>query len=274
MNIAILGCGYIGSAIAALWKKKGHVITATTRTPEKLEALTKVAQKSVLFKGTDEEQLVSMIAGNDVIVFAIAADSVEDYEYAYLDSAKNFRHLALGMDLPKQLIYVGSTSIYGDHHGQFVDETSPLLAKTDGAKILIETEKTFQSLQEVGWEVCLFRFAEIYGPEREISERIKMSKGHPLAGTGEQYTNMVHKADCIAAIDFAMRHHLEGVYNLADDDHPTRRELYDQIALKYSLPKVQWNPLHPPLHAGNKRVSNHKIKTEGFAFLHPKRVLD
>jgi NAD dependent epimerase/dehydratase family enzyme len=85
---------------------------------------------------------------------------------------------------------------------------------------------------------------------------------------------MIHKLDCAAAIDYALRHHLEGVFNLSDNEHPTRKELYDSISQKFHLPKVQWDPKHTPLHSGNKRVSNHKIKAEGFAFHHPTRLLD
>ena len=53
-----------------------------------------------------------------------------------------FRHFALEMDLPRHLIYTSSTSVYGDHHGLWVDETSDLRGKNEQAKILIEAEKT------------------------------------------------------------------------------------------------------------------------------------
>ncbi len=274
MNIVIIGCGYIGMEAAAIWKKKGYQVTSTTRSPERLDELSKVSQKSLILKGNDEEELVPLIANNDVIVITIAADSPEHYESAYLNTSQIFRHLALEMDMPRHLIYTSSTSVYGDHNGQWVDETSPLLAKTDNSKILIDAEKHYLSTCEVGWSPCILRLAEIYGPGRELSERVKQFQGHVLPGSGDHYTNMIHKKDCVAALDYALRHHLEGVYNLADDEHPTRKELYDAISHKFHLPKVKWDPAHTPLHTGNKRVSNHKIKTEGFAFLNPHRVLD
>jgi nucleoside-diphosphate-sugar epimerase len=274
MNIVIIGCGYIGSETALIWKKKGHIVTSTTRNPDRLQQLSKVSQKSIILKGNDEDELIPLITDNEVILVAIAADSPEHYESAYLNTAQIFRHLALEMDLPRHLIYTSSTSVYGDHHGQWVDETSELLAKSDQAKILIEAEKTYLSLAEIGWRVSILRLAEIYGPGRELSFRVKQLEGHTLPGSGGHYTNMVHKSDCAAAIDYALRHHLEGTYNLADDEHPTRKELYDAISQKFKIPKVKWDPEHTSLHTGNKRVSNHKIKAEGFAFLHPHRVLD
>lgn len=273
MNIAIIGCGYIGLDAAAIWAKKGFHVTATTRNPERLPELSKVAQKSLILKGNDEDELVPLIAGNDAVLITIAADAPEHYESAYLHTAQIFRHLALEMDLPRDLIYTSSTSVYGDHHGLWVDETSELLAKGEQAKILIEAEKTYASLEELGWSVCILRLAEIYGPARELSKRVKQLEGHVLPGTGNQYTNMIHKTDCGTAIDYVHRHHLEGIFNLADDDHPTRKELYDQISHQFSLPKVKWDPSLTGLLNGNKRVSNHKIKAEGFSLRHPLRVL-
>jgi nucleoside-diphosphate-sugar epimerase len=274
MKIVIIGCGYIGSEVAQIWKKRGYCVTATTRNPERLDALSKVSQKSIILKGNDEDELVPLIADNDAIIITIAADSPEHYESTYLNTAQILRHLALEMDLPRHLIYTSSTSVYGDHHGQWVDETSDLIAKSEQGKILIETEKNYLSLQEVGWRISLLRLSEIYGPSRELSRRVKQFEGHVLPGSGEHYTNMIHKVDCAHAIDYALRHHLDGIYNLSDDEHPSRKELYDAIANKFKIPKVKWDPEHTSLHTGNKRVSNHKIKAEGFVFQYPHRVLD
>jgi nucleoside-diphosphate-sugar epimerase len=274
MNVAIIGCGYLGSEVASLLRRKGHTVTATTRHPEKLDDLSRVAQKSAIVKGNNEDELIPLIAENDLLIVTVAADGAEHYESAYLNTSKILRHLALEMDLPRNLIYTSSTSVYGDHNGQWVDETSPLLAKSEQEKILIEAEKEYLSLQELGWNVCLFRLAEIYGPGRELSTRVKQLEGRSLPGTGDHYTNMIHKIDAAHAIDYAHRHHLEGIFNLADDVHPTRKELYDEVAKKFELKFVQWDPTHLPLHTGNKRISTHKIKSEGFAFRYPLRAID
>lgn len=274
MNIVIIGCGYLGIELAHLWKKKGHCVTATTHNPERLPVLAQAAQKTVILQGNDPEELASLIANNEVIVITKVVDSPETFESIYLTTAQLFRHLALEMDLPRHLICLSSAAVYGDHKGQWVDETSELKATGDQAKILIDAEKMYLSLQELGWHVCLLRIGELYGPERELSHRIKQLEGHILPGAGDQFTNMIHKHDCITAIDYALRHHMEGIYNLSDDDHPTRKEFFDSLAQKFRLPFVKWNPDHTPLHTGNKRLSNHKIKAEGFVFRHPVHSLD
>jgi nucleoside-diphosphate-sugar epimerase len=272
-RIAVIGCGYIGSAAAAIWTKRGHHVTATTRKPEKLESLGKISQKSLLFLGNNTEEFARLIANHDALLMSIGADDPGQYESTYLAPAKIFRQLALEMKMPKTLIYTSSTSIYGDHNGHWVDEMSPLHPTTPASKILADAEETYLSLKDLGWSVTALRFGEIYGPGREISKRVKNLKGHVLPGSGNQYTNMVHRDDCAGAIDYALQHHLIGIYNIADDDHPSRKELYDAVAKKFSLPKVGWDSSLTGIHVGNKRVSNHKVKGEGFSLAHPSRVL-
>jgi nucleoside-diphosphate-sugar epimerase len=273
-NVAVLGCGYVGSEAAKIWRNRGLNVTATTRHPERLKLISEVSQKGILLKGNDESDLESLIATNETILVSIAADSPQDYDNAYRHTAQVFRNLALRMDQPRRLIYTSSTSVYGDHHGKFVDEDSHLLSKTESGHILIETERLYLSLQELGWHVCILRLAEIYGPGREISGRVRHNEGVSLAGTGEQFTNMVNRADCAGAIDYAFRHHLEGVFNVSDDDHPTRKELYQSVADLHHLSTPKWDPKLTSMHSGNKRVSNHKIKAQGFTFKHPHRILD
>ncbi|MEN9655037.1 MAG: hypothetical protein RL235_1149 [Chlamydiota bacterium] len=272
-NAAIIGCGYIGSAVAGLWHSKGFHVTATTRNPLKLKQLSKVAQKCVVLKGPKEEEFIPLIAHNDLILVSIAADSVHHYQSAYLDIAQLLRRIALEIDKPCSLIYTSSSSVYGDHHGQWVDETSALKGGSDTARILIDTEETYLSLAEVGWDVTILRLAEIYGPHRLLSERAKELAGQTLPGSGANYTNMAHRDDCAAAVEYAARHRLTGIYNIADDDHPTRKELYDALTNNLQLPSVTWDPKLASLDRGNKRVSNHKIKGEGFTFHHPHRVI-
>ena len=273
-NVAIIGCGYVGLEVAKMLSQKKAHVTATTRKPERLSELSKVAQKSIIVKGNDEDEFVPIIANNETIIITIASDSTEHYESAYLRTSSLFRHLALEMDLPRTLIYVSSASVYGDHHGRWVDEASELLAKGEQAKILIESEKNYRSLEEIGWDVCVLRFAEVYGPGREISKKVRSFMDHPLPGTGDQYTNMVHREDCVSAINYALIHHLTGVYNLADDDHSTKKELYDEISKKTGLNSVKWDPNLSSLPLQSKRVSNHKIHGAGFHFIHSGRILD
>ena len=274
MNCVIIGCGYIGKRIAKLWTKKGHFVTATTTSKRNLPELEKVAQKSIIVKGTDESELSYLIEENDVILVSVSAAGLDNYRETYLSTAESIRHIALQQKKAKLLLYTSSAAVYGNHNGQWVDENSSLLAKPKEIKFLMETEDIYLSLKELGWKVSIFRLAEIYGPGRELKKKMEELQGRVLPGKGKIYTNMVHIDDIVLAIDYALSHNLEGIYNLADDDHPMKEAFYNALCDRYHLERLIWDPHLDPLIRTNKRVSNHKIKSAGFIFRHPHRTLD
>lgn len=273
-HIAIIGCGYVGSELAKTLGEKGHIVTCTTRSKKKLPNLHKVAQRAVICKGTDEKELSLVAKDQDTIIVTVSAESLEDYKNTYLRTAQSLRHIALSKKGPKTIVYTSSTAVYGENHGFWVDENSPLLAESEPTKILIETENTYLSLAKLGWKVCVFRLAEIYGPERTLAEKVHDLEDHVLPGKGDSYTNMVHLDDIAGAVDYALTHSLEGVYNLSDNDHPQRKELFDKVSDQHHLKHLNWDPhLTTKISRGNKRVSNHKIKAAGYVFKHPHRLL-
>ncbi len=274
MNIAIIGAEYIGSDVAALWAKKGHNITVTTRHMERLADLSRVAQKCIILKDHDVNELTSLILNNDIILVTTSSDTPDEFEETYLEAALAIRRVALARTPPRRLIYTSSTTIYGDHRGLWVDENSKLKLKSEPGQIMIETERMFLSLEELGWQVCVLRLAEIYGPWRELSQRLRALQGQTLPGSGKNFSNMVHRSDVTIAIDYALSRRLIGIYNVVDDDHPTRQDLYNQISQKLGLPSIQWDQKASEWKGGNKRISNHKIKAKGFTFRYPHRIID
>ncbi|MGB7520402.1 MAG: NAD(P)H-binding protein, partial [Spirulinaceae cyanobacterium] len=120
MKITILGCGYVGKAVANKWNAAGHNLTVTTTTPEKVTELEKVAQKVVVLKGDDLPALTKLIADQETILFSIGAKkrTVAAYQEAYLNTAKNLVTALENSSTVKQLIYTGSYALYGDQKGE------------------------------------------------------------------------------------------------------------------------------------------------------------
>jgi Trk K+ transport system NAD-binding subunit len=61
MNAIIIGCGYVGSAVAQHWRNLGHAITATTTTQDRIGELQKVANQAIVLKRCDEETLQTIL---------------------------------------------------------------------------------------------------------------------------------------------------------------------------------------------------------------------
>lgn len=270
MKIAIIGCGYVGLTLAKALSSQGHFVTATIRTPQRIQHIDPFCQKVLCLKGSDKDGLEKIVQENDLLIITLAAKNLEEYESAYLETAENIKNIALYNE-KKSLIYTSSTSVYGDHGGEWVDEEATLLAKSPNAKILIETEKAYLALQESGWNVTIFRLSEIYGPGRDLKQKAHAVEGKIFPGDGNHFSNMIHLKDIEGAVLYAISHNLKGIYNLSDDEHPRKNLWYHELAKCYSFNGAVFDPSIKKTRSTNKKVSNHKIKSAGYSFTYPER---
>lgn len=259
MNILIIGSGYLGLAAGIYLRKKGHTVTGTTRSIEKMAAIEEHLNKAFLIT---KDTLPLAFKDQDVVLFTAAADNSQLYKETYLDNAiaivEAFRH----NPSLKQVIYSGSTSVYGEHQGKEVREDTPLNPLTPQSQILIDTENTLRTLPQS----CIFRMGELIGNGRTIEDRLIRADGATMAGSGDSITNFSPLSDVIKAIDFAIEKPLFGIFNLCSTLHAERKELYTQLSKAKGLPKVQWDKGTSTLHSGNKTVISERIIESGFTF--------
>lgn len=275
MNITILGCGYVGTALTNHWRNTTkHTITATTTTPERLDELGAIAHRSLLVHGSNADALNQGLKDQDVLVVTLAPTGnqlveTEDYERTYLATCKNLVKVVPEAANIKQIIYTGSCSVYGNANGDWVDETTPPSPGDRYGEILHESEKILLSARLNHASLCLFRLGAIYGPGRDLKSRFEKLAGKTRPGTGENYTNWVHLDDIVAAIDFALKHQLQGIYNLVSSVPMKSRDLTEQICQKYSFAPLEWDPAQAKSRSNNRRVSNQKLQQQGYNILHP-----
>lgn len=273
MNVAIIGCGYVGYAVAQYWQqKKSFIVTATTTTPERVPTLQAVAQQVAVVQGNDLDNLKSVLKNQDVVLFSVGAKSADTYAESYLQTAQNLISVLKQIPSVQQLIYTGSYSVYGDRNGEWVDEESPVAPVNPNGQILSDTEQVLLSDNSEHLRVCILRLGGIYGPGRELAKIFGRVVGTTRAGDGEDTTNWIHLDDIVASIEFARRHCWEGIYNLVDDAHLTSKELLNSICEKHSLPKVTWDSTQKSTRPYNTKVSNQKIKQAGYQLIHPQMI--
>ncbi len=266
--VTILGCGYVGQAVARRWQDEGLTVTATTTTPSRLGLLEPVAQQVMLVKGSDRPALAQVLQSQDVLLVSVGAPSADAYRRTYLETAE-----ALAAVLPdtpvSQVIYTGSYSVYGNRQGGWVAEAESLAPASAKGKVLAETEQILLGLGSAGRQVCVLRLGGIYGPGRELVKIFKHAAGTTRPGTGDDASNWVHLDDIVGAIDFARQRRLSGVYNLVQDTPPTTGELLHHVMQAHDLAPVSWNPDENDHRPYNARVANEKLKRAGYSFIHP-----
>ncbi len=277
-NIAILGCGYMGSALAEYWQEQGHFLTGTTTSWERVASLSEVVSQVVLMKGDDASAVQSFLQGQDTVVVSVAPTSsqVADeaiYEITYLATARNLVQALKQAPRVKQIIYLSSCSVYGDRQGEWVDESSPVSPLEPRSQVLCEAEKILLQATNQNQKVCVLRLGGIYGPGRELIRMFGGLAGMTLAGRGERFINWIHRDDIVGAIEFARLNELEGIYNLVDDSQLTVKKQIEQVCWQYGLPPVHWDPSKPNLRRKSVRVSNQKLKAAGYQLIHPQLLV-
>lgn len=267
----ILGCGYVGKAVAQRWQSVLSV-TATTTTPARISELEAIADRAVLLNGSDEQAVRALLQNQDLVLLSVGAPSGDAYEQTYLQTAKTLVNALRQSRTVKQVIYTGSYAVYGDQQGAWVDETSTIAPANRNGEILAETEQTLLSAASDALKVCIFRLGGIYGPGRELVKIFRRAAGTTRPGSGEDAANWVHLDDIVGAIDFARQQQLDGIYNLVGDVPTTTRELLDLVCTQNNLPPVSWDASTPSVRAYNARVSNQKLRAAGYQFVHPEIV--
>ncbi len=276
MKIAIIGCGYVGTAIARFWSQSGHLVTATTTTPEKISELEQVAKSVVVMKGDDLDALQDVVKEQDVVLLSVsiraANRSVSAYRETYLETAKNLVAALKQAPSVKQLIYTGSYAVLGDKNGEWADEESPVAPANENGKIMYEVEQVLLAAQSETLGVCILRLAGIYGPGRELIKIFGRWAGTTRPGNGEDYTNWIHLDDIVGALEFVRLKQLQGIYNLTNDMPLQSREFCERLFQLHGLSKISWDGSASSVRPYNARLSNQKIKAAGFQLIHPETL--
>ncbi|MHC5609674.1 MAG: SDR family oxidoreductase [Nostoc sp.] len=273
MNVAIIGCGYVGYKVAQYWQQKmDFVVSVTTTSPERVPALESVSQRVVVTRGNDLDSLKSVLHNQDVVLLSVGARGGEVYEETYLQTAQSLVSSLQQIKSVKQLIYTGSYAVYGDRNGVWVDEETPLAPANLNAQILRKTEDVLLSASSENLRVCIFRLGGIYGAGRELLKIFSRYSGATRPGNGEDITNWIHLDDIVGAIEFARHRRLQGIYNLVDDAHLTSRDLLEGLFEKHNLPKVKWDTSIKSTRPYNAWVSNEKLKEAGYQLIHPQMI--
>ena len=158
-KLLIFGYGYVASALSE--SLDNFTIVATSRSGKKSDFV-----KIIDFEaGTVARELKDTTH----ILSTIAPDnSSRDPVIG------NFKEIISKANKLKYIGYISATSVYGDHEGKWVDETSKLHLTSKRGENRYEAEKAWQkAADEKGIPLIIFRIAGIYGKGRNVLETLK-----------------------------------------------------------------------------------------------------
>ena len=267
-QVAIIGCGYVGSAIARHWQAQRLRVLATTTRAERVDELGAISHQVAVVRGDEVDRLQALLEQQTTVLLCVGSKRGASYSETYLNTAQTLAAV-LPQTQVQQLIYTSTCSVYGQHNGAWVTETTPVTPSTDNGQIIVQAEQTLNSSATPQRKVCILRLGGIYGPGRTLERIYSRMAGSTRPGRGQEYSNWVHLDDIVGAIAWARQHQLSGTYNIVQDEIPSVRDLVSRVCHRYNLAPVNWDEHQPSSRRYNVRAANDKIKQTGYTFQRP-----
>ncbi|MFT5207467.1 MAG: nucleoside-diphosphate-sugar epimerase [Candidatus Omnitrophota bacterium] len=259
-NFLIAGCGYLGIALGQKLKSAGHNPFGIARSLASIKRIELADIQPLQF------DLCKINAQSELPLFDMAIlcqapnHQVDHYQSTYLDATASFLDYCKNKPNIKKIVFISSTSVYGDQHGHDVDERAVINPTTlnANAKTLYQAE---QMLMSSKLPVDILRLAGLYGPERNRIQKIQDATFKPPLS--EVITNRIHRDDAIQAIEIILKeksHH--EIYLGVDNESCTAKEFYTWLysALNLNIPECS----EAPATQSSKRCLNDKLKKLSF----------
>jgi nucleoside-diphosphate-sugar epimerase len=180
---------------------------------------------------TKQFDLVIHLAGKAHLVSKTSID-IDLFFNNNVKGTKNLLNAFIN-NIPKQFVFISSVSVYGLIEGEYISETTSLLAQDPYGKSKIEAESIVIKWCEEHNVICtILRLPLVVGenPPGNLGSMIRgIKKGYyfNVAG-GNAKKSMVLASDIAKFILKAAE--VGGIYNLTDGIHPTFNELSKSIS--------------------------------------------
>lgn len=181
--------------------------------------------------------------------------------------------LAKARSLPRRLIYISTSGVYGDCAGARVTEARPARAQTARAQRRVDAEQVLRRFgRSNGVAVSVLRAPGIYAADRLPLERVR--RADPVLKRDEDvHTNHIHAEDLAYLCCMALSRASSGrVYNACDDSDVLMGDYFDLVADTFDLPrpprvsraeaKARLKPMTLSFMQESRRLSNGRIKRE------------
>lgn len=254
-SIAILGCGYLGEAIADVFNAAGWKVYKVGRT------LTSSAMIQADISDTASlEALRDQIGTPEVIVHSASSGrgGVEAYRSVFHLGAQNitkvFEH--------STLMFTSSSSVYPQINGETVTEDSFAQPDRETGQILRSAEA--HVLKQGG---VVMRLSGIYGEGRSVILKKWLKGESKVEEDGRRMLNQIHRRDAAAAyLKVIESKKLTEIYNVSESHPQSQLNTLQWLADYYKKPLPESEPRDLNRKRGwtHKKVSSLKLQQLGW----------
>jgi nucleoside-diphosphate-sugar epimerase len=260
-QISILGCGWLGLPLAKALISNGFSVKGSTTSESKLSELKSLGINPFLI-ALDSKRITGSIDefldGSKTLVIDIPpqlrgknSDTVTVEEKVFVEKIKTVIPY-IEKSTIKNVLFVSSTSVYGETNGTVTEETIPK-PDTESGKQLLEAETLLQNNDK--FKTTILRFGGLIGEDRNPT---KFLAGKENLENPESPINFIHQEDCIGIIlKIIATDSWNEIYNGVSPFHPTRENYYTQKATELDLSLPQFDHSKP---SNGKLILSNKVE--------------
>tara|TARA_B110000459_G_scaffold201315_1_gene251722 strand:+ start:821 stop:1660 length:840 start_codon:yes stop_codon:yes gene_type:complete len=260
-KLLIYGYGYTASYLAESLENENYLIVASSRDEKKLTTNNKN------IKLINNDYVSDHLLKDDIthILISVPPNDTGDI------FIQNYKDILVKNKNIEWIGYLSATNVYGDHNGELVNERSETKPTTKkGSNRLLAEKQWIELNSKFNLPIKIFRLAGIYGPDRNIKQRIVQGLVKNIYKKG-QFFSRIHVEDIINILNLSMCNITENnIYNVADDFSCNLNVVIEYLCdqNKFTKPEqinfdeLELNYKKESFFSENKRVDNSLVKQD------------
>jgi len=280
LTVGIIGCGWLGKAIAASLQAQNISLLATSSQFTNVEILNQAginAEVLTLPASNTEALAQHNIFIMTVLIIAIPPQFKQG-KSDYGDKISQIVTAAAHRGCVEHILLLSTTGAYTGLSG-LVDETAELDLTTSKVQQLAQAEQAVlafnsssskgvdnQSISKGNTKASVLRLAGLVGPERHPGKFLLAKK---VITNGDAKTNLIHQQDAVGLV-LSLIHSSapQGIFNGVSDIHASKAAYYQRAAQALSLPAPKFTATETT--EAGRIVCGDKAKQQlGYSFIYP-----
>ena len=260
-SVAIIGCGWLGHALAKQLLTDNYKVTVTTQSKEKqLKLQQENIDTEILSLPVSEHEDVKLsVFNHDTLVIAITPQ-IRQGRDDYPQKVAQLVKLAESGKV-KKVILLSSTAVYNGLSG-LVNEQATLDINAHKVAIITAAE---QAARHFSGETVILRLAGLVGDDRHPG---RFLQGKKLLSDPQAFINLIHQDDVVGVIrELIAEQEVSGTFNAVSATETCKKHYYHAAASALNLPAAEFSS-ESSMHFG-KRINGEKLRERfDYSFIH------
>lgn len=256
-----MGCGWLGLPLAKSLIEDGNHVHGSTTSKNKLTELQNegVAPFTIsLSECKIHGPIADFLTDVEVLVINVPPKLGKANSQDYF-SKMQLVHKAVLQSKIRKILFVSSTSVYGDISGTITENTKAQPISESGRQLLA-SENLFHNTSKL--RTSIIRFGGLIGDDRHPIYRLSGKKD---LADGNHLINLIHLKDCIGIIKAVINNDWwNEIFNGVYPYHPSKKDYYAIEAQKRKLPPPEYIQSTPLF--GKKIDSSKLIRVKLYDF--------